>query len=181
VTVQGDLVLNRFKAHLGVFFASTLRGIVSFHYGVFAPRRPVATKYFELLYHTDPYRVTYAVRSNGVTVGLQNLSNQNFYNVHSVVPPLEEQAAIVSFAHDETERMGLAVDVFRREIALFREFRTRLIADVVTGKLDVRESAARLPDETDQPGPLDEAEALSEGDEPEDEADLHAVAGEVVA
>ena len=34
-----------------------------------------------------------------------------------------------------------------REISLLREYRTRLIADVVTGKLDVREAAVRLPDE----------------------------------
>ena len=37
----------------------------------------------------------------------------------------------------------------QREIDLLREYRTRLIADVVTGKLDVREAAARLPDEVD--------------------------------
>ena len=88
VTVPGDLVLNRFKAHLGVFFASTLRGIVSFHYGVFEPQRKLNTKYFELLCHTAPYKVIYAGRSNGMTVGLQNLSNQNFYGVRSIVPPL---------------------------------------------------------------------------------------------
>ena len=40
------------------------------------------------------------------------------------------------------------------EIELLREYRTRLVADVVTGKLDVREAAARLPDEA----PLDLAE-----------------------
>ena len=39
---------------------------------------------------------------------------------------------------------------------MLREYRTRLIADVVTGKLDVREAAARLPDEVDEPEPLDE-------------------------
>ena len=37
----------------------------------------------------------------------------------------------------------------RRQIELVEEYRTRLIADVVTGKLDVREAAARLPDEAD--------------------------------
>ncbi|HVS15969.1 MAG TPA: hypothetical protein VMV46_18760 [Thermoanaerobaculia bacterium] len=42
-----------------------------------------------------------------------------------------------------------------REIALLREYRTRLIADVVTGKLDVREAAARLSD-------LDVSEATGE-------------------
>ena len=56
-----------------------------------------------------------------------------------------------------------------REISLLREYRTRLIADVVTGKLDVREAAARLPPEPDlstcdtqagEPEPLDEADDL---------------------
>ncbi len=32
-----------------------------------------------------------------------------------------------------------------REIALMQEYRTRLTADLVTGKLDVREAAAHLP------------------------------------
>ena len=67
-----------------------------------------------------------------------------------------------------------------REIDLLREYRTRLIADVVTGKLDVREAAARLPDEVEEPEPLDEAEALSDADE--DAADdLDAVSEEAEA
>ena len=54
---------------------------------------------------------------------------------------------------------------FRREIEVLWEYRTRLIADVVTGKLDVREAAARLPDEAEEPEPLDEIEAEGEPDE----------------
>ena len=50
-------------------------------------------------------------------------------------------------------------------IDLLREYRTRLIADVVTGKVDVREAAARLPDEAEEPEPLDEAEVESEAEE----------------
>ena len=41
------------------------------------------------------------------------------------------------------------------KIELVQEYRTRLIADVVTGKLDVREAAAQLPDESDEEGPID--------------------------
>jgi len=147
VTLPGDLVLNRFKAHLGVFFASTLRGIVSFHYGVFAPRRELYSKYFELLFHTYPYRTIYAGRSNGMTVGLQNLSNQNFYSVRCLVPPVQEQLEIVTHIERETEALNTAISRFEREIELLREYRTSLVADVVTGKLDVREAAAKLPDE----------------------------------
>jgi len=170
VTIPGDLVLNRFKAHLGVFFASTLRGIVSFHYGVFSPRNPVVTKYFELLYHTNVYRAIYAGRSNGMTVGLQNLSNQSFYNVRSIVPPLHEQAAIVSYVEKMAERFDNEINSANREISLLLEFRTRLIADVVTGKRDVREAAAGLPDEVDELAMLDELEVPDEdGREMEEE------------
>jgi type I restriction enzyme S subunit len=168
VTIPGDLVLNRFKAHLGVFFASTLRGIVSFHYGVFEPQRTLNTKYFELLCHTAPYKVIYAGRSNGMTVGLQNLSNQNFYGVRSIVPPLNEQNEIVTYAETATVNLNTAIARTEREIALMQEYRTRLTADIVTGKLDVREAAARLPDLPTDPTAeptadvLDEAEDLEE-------------------
>jgi type I restriction enzyme, S subunit len=162
VTIPEDLVLNRFKAHLGVFFASTLRGIVSFHYGVFSPRRPLNTKYFELLFHSAPYKTIFAGRSNGMTVGLQNLSNQNFYSVRSIVPSIQEQHEIVSHAATSTSTINIAIARTELEIALMQEYRTRLTADIVTGKLDVREAAAQLPEETDEMQLLDDAEALAD-------------------
>lgn len=136
VTIPGDLVVNRFKAHLGVFFASTLRGIVSFHYGVFAPRVDLVTKYYELLYHTIPYRTIYAGRSNGMTVGLQNLSNQNFYNVRSVIPPLDEQTAIVRFLDHVDRRIRRYMRAKRRLITLLNEQKQAIIHRVVTRGLD---------------------------------------------
>ncbi len=169
LTVSGDLVVNRFKAHLGVFFASSLRGIVSFHYGVFEPRRELTTKYFELLYHTAPYRTIYAGRSNGMTVGLQNLSNQNFYNVKSIVPPVGEQKAIVDYLARATDRVETAIQRARTEVALLRDYGTQLISDVVMGRLDVREAATRLSEEPSLEGVDDEA--AIEAEEP-DEADL---------
>ena len=54
------------------------------------------------------------------------------------------------------------------QVGFLREYRTRLIADVVTGKLDVRAAAARLPDEVEELEPLDEADALDGEDEPTD-------------
>ena len=52
---------------------------------------------------------------------------------------------------DRPSDCPVAIDRAEREISLLREYRTRLIADVVTGKLDVREAAASLPDEADEP------------------------------
>jgi type I restriction enzyme S subunit len=48
---------------------------------------------------------------------------------------------------------------------LFREYRTRLISDVVTGKLDVREAAARLPVEVDEPDADEVDDAFASGNE----------------
>lgn len=157
VTVPGDLVVNRFKAHLGVFFSATLRGIVSFHYGVFSPRRKLCAKYFELLYHTAPFCAIYAGHSNGMTVGLQNLSNQNFYNVRTIVPPIDEQLAIVEHLQTETADLMQTIDRIQREIDLLREYRTTLTAEVVTGKLDVRGAAKLLPDEAVEILPPDDS------------------------
>ena len=54
------------------------------------------------------------------------------------------------------------IDEARREIALLREYRTRLIADVVTGKVDVRAAAQGLPEEVEEMEPFDEVQALAE-------------------
>ncbi|MGE5481316.1 MAG: restriction endonuclease subunit S [Bacteroidota bacterium] len=80
------------------------------------------------------------------------------------VPPPDEQATIARHMQHATAELDLAVSSVCREIDLLREYRTRLIADVVTGKLDVREVAAGLPEEAEEPEPLDEAEALEEGE-----------------
>ena len=58
-----------------------------------------------------------------------------------------------------------AVAHAERETLLLREYHTRLIADVVTGKLDVREAAAGLPDEVKELEPFDETSSLIDGEE----------------
>ena len=81
------------------------------------------------------------------------------------LPSEAEQQAIVRWIEASCASLTGAVDKAGREVSLLREYRTRLIADVVTGKLDVREAAARLPDEAEEPEPLDEAEVEGEAQE----------------
>ncbi|MHB8118115.1 MAG: restriction endonuclease subunit S [Methanothrix sp.] len=66
---------------------------------------------------------------------------------------------------NQTSSLRIAISDTDREIVLLREYRTRLIADVVTGKLDVREAAARWPDEPEEPEPFDKADALTDTEE----------------
>lgn len=136
IVLPDDVVCNRFKAHLGVFFAATRRGIVTFHYGVFCPKVAVVPKYFELLFHTPAYCGIYAGRSNGMTVGLQNLSNQNFYAVPSLVPPLDEQAAIVRFLDHADRRIRRYIRAKQQLIKLLEEQKRAIIHHAVTRGLD---------------------------------------------
>ena len=76
-----------------------------------------------------------------------NISAEILRAFRIVVPPPSEQAAIATHLDKVTTGIESAIQCAKRQIQLFREYRARLIADVVTGKLDVREAvAARLPD-----------------------------------
>lgn len=65
---------------------------------------------------------------------------------HTVVlPPLSEQGRIVDWLNRENADIIAAISGVRREVELLQEYRTRLISEVVTGKVDVREAAEQLP------------------------------------
>jgi type I restriction enzyme S subunit len=67
-------------------------------------------------------------------------------NLRVSMPPLDEQRELVSLISNETRDLDTAIARTEREITLMQEYRTRLTADLVTGKLDVREAAAKLPE-----------------------------------
>jgi type I restriction enzyme S subunit len=104
----------------------------------------------------------------GNSTTLAYVDREGFETMPILLPPLPEQEAIVQHLEEATANIDAAIDRHEREITLLREYRTRLVADVVTGKLDVREAAARLPHEVapkaaeDDTDPSDEAET---GDE----------------
>lgn len=84
-----------------------------------------------------------------------------------------EQIQIAAFIDAESRRVTDAMGTVHREIDLIQEFRTRLIADVVTGELDVRAAAATLPEAIDLE-PVEESneiEEVEEFDEPKDAED----------
>jgi type I restriction enzyme S subunit len=87
------------------------------------------------------------------------------------LPPLDEQQRIVVSLEKRTMDVDAAIERSVREISLLREFRSRLAADVVTGKLDVRAAAAQLPESTDLDyGEFDAIDEVDDGEESIDEA-----------
>ncbi len=77
-----------------------------------------------------------------------NVSTNDLGNVAMALPPVEEQWKVTKHLSTIITDIGIAVSRARRQIELLQEYRTRLIADVVTGKFDVGEVAARLTSPT---------------------------------
>ena len=170
----GDLVLNRLKAHLGVFALAQYTGVISPDYTVLRPTEAEGTEYFERVLRSPACRRELRIRAKGIVEGFWRLYTDDLYDIRLPVPPAKERSAIVAHNRAATADTASAVATAEREISLLREYRTRLIADVVTGKLDVRAAAANLPIETDEPEASGDREALAEGDEGTIDVDLDA-------
>lgn len=77
-------------------------------------------------------------------------------------PPIGDQTKIIEFVNKEKEEFKTVLDRTAKDIDLLREYRTTLIAAVVTGKLDVREAAQSLPDISELDEPDVEEEVIEE-------------------
>jgi type I restriction enzyme S subunit len=98
----------------------------------------VTDKYFEFVLRTPACRIELRKRAKGIVQGFWRLYTDDFYDIRVPVPPLKEQKQIVLFLDAHLEDLNAKIDQIRRGIIFLGEYRTRLIADVVTGKLDVR-------------------------------------------
>lgn len=103
------------------------------------------------------------------------LTQDRLMSIAIAVPPGELQREIIESCDAATAELTSAIAAAGREVALLQEFRTRVIADVVTGKLDVREAAASLPAATEFE-PVEEPPEEDELDETMDDAETEEVA-----
>lgn len=111
----------------------------------FRPNRELLDSRFLLHSIYGPAIRTYIdLTTNGSTVGHLRLGQVGSLPI--LWCPIEEQRKIVEKIEEESQPINTAIARAEREIGLLREYQTRLTADVVTGKLDVRAAAASLPD-----------------------------------
>ncbi len=138
----GWLVSNRMKAWQGSVGISSLRGIVSGHYICFAPLHHEDHDYLNLLFRSARYAVGYGLISRGVRIGQAEIDNDDYRVLPVVVPPLDEQEAIVTYLHEQTLKIDLLIEETETLIKLGQERRSALITAAVTGQIDVRKVAA---------------------------------------
>ena len=119
--------------------------VCGYHLAMLRPGEDVLGGYLALALQTDGIAQQFHVEAQGVT--RHGLTHPGIQSVQLPVPPVPEQFAIVEYIDRTIAGIYKAIAGARRQIELLREYRTRLISDVVTGKLDVREAAANLPAE----------------------------------
>ncbi|HOY67527.1 MAG TPA: hypothetical protein PLP29_11590 [Candidatus Ozemobacteraceae bacterium] len=143
---KGDISYNTMRMWQGAVGVAPCDGLVSPAYVVLKPRNGVFPEYYNLLFRTEFYKQEINRYSTGIVSDRNRLYWDQFKQIPNLAPPLDEQYGIVSYINDETKGLTAAVERSEREIVLLREYRNRLFADVVTGKLDVREAVEGLPD-----------------------------------
>ena len=81
---------------------------------------------------------------------IAHFTREKFGALRIPIPPFAEQTATVAYLEKETADIEAVTSRAHREIDLLKEYRTRLIADVVTGKLDVRETMVSLSNKVER-------------------------------
>ena len=95
----------------------------------------------------------------------------NFKNFGIPIPPMKEQIEIVAFIKEQEKKIGELIEGIEKNIEALKEYRTRLISDVVTGQMDVRgiEIPDYMPEEetdiSDEAEDTDDMESEVSGDE----------------
>jgi type I restriction enzyme S subunit len=124
----------------------------------------VSRRFIMMLLHESPY-VQQQIHSVQRGAVLGGLNTSTIAGLRIAVPPMAEQKRLLDRIDRETSGLHCSIAAVNRQISVLREYHTHLIADVVTGKVDVREVAARLPDEAEEPESLDAIDAFTDGQE----------------
>lgn len=136
LVAEHDLVLNRLKAHLGVFARAKQAGVVSPDYTVLRPKGDASVRYCESLFKTPMYVGEFRRRTKGIVEGFWRLYTDDFYNVTALLPPPEEQLQIVAYLRAQGAHIARFIKAKRDLIALLTEQKQTIIESAVTQGLD---------------------------------------------
>lgn len=140
----GNFVIS-LRSFQGGIELCEITGCVTWHYIVLLPQEMVCTQYFKWLLKSKSYIKALQGTSEFIRDG-QDLRYSNFVKVDLPLISMDEQIEIAEYITAEVAKIDNALPTFQKEIELLREYRTRLISDVVTGKIDVRDVV--IPDYT---------------------------------
>jgi len=131
----GDIVFNMMRAWQGAIGAVKVRGMVSPAYIIATPCERIAPDYFEYQYRCPEFIQQMDRNSKGITDFRKRLYWGEFKQLLTVVPPIEEQVAIVAHIEIESAKIDRAISLQQQQIDKLREYKATLINSAVTGKI----------------------------------------------
>lgn len=137
VVRKGQFAMNKMKAWQGSYGVSDYTGIVSPAYFIF----DIAfenLEYFHYAIRSKVYVNFFAQASDGIRVGQWDLQMDKMKEIPFIVPPTDEQIAIVKHIKQALPQYDAATEKLTEEVAVLEEYKNKIIADTVTGKIDVR-------------------------------------------
>lgn len=147
---KNDLVLNRLKAHLGVFALAPQLGVVSPDYTILNINcKKVLPRYIEHVLKSNSCRSELRIRVRGIVEGFWRLYTDDLYDITLPLPSIEEQQQILNSAEEKTKILDKCLSDCVENIKLLKEYLDSLIASVVTGQVDVRNIAVEDFDPAD--------------------------------
>jgi type I restriction enzyme S subunit len=137
---KNDLVFNKLKAHLGVFFKSLLdfKGIVSPDYAVYYSNDKIEDlKFLEILCRHPIYINQFIIRATGIVEGLIRLYTGDLFALYIPLPSIQEQAQILKYIEIQSAKFDQAIALQQTQIEKLKEYKSTLIDSAVTGKIRV--------------------------------------------
>ncbi|MDQ2842384.1 MAG: restriction endonuclease subunit S [Acidobacteriota bacterium] len=162
---HGDVAYNMMRMWQGAVGTVPKDGLISPAYVVARPRPGAFSRYYELLFRTDDCKNEVNRMSRGIVSDRNRLYWDQFKRLVVPFPSFEEQKRIVLQVDAETSSLNSAISRISSEVDILLEYRTCLIADVVTGKFDVRGIEIPTEEITEPAEPLESAEFELDEDE----------------
>jgi type I restriction enzyme S subunit len=133
----GDIVFNMMRAWQGAIGAVKVKGMVSPAYIIATPCERIVSDYFEYQYRCPEFIQQMDRNSKGITDFRKRLYWAEFKQLAMVVPPTEEQIAIVNHIETESSKIDKAISLQQQQIDKLKEYKATLIDSAVTGKIRV--------------------------------------------
>ena len=131
----GDFVIHLRSFQGGIEYAHD-RGIISSAYTILNPKYPEYSAYYKRLFKSSSFIDLLKICVTGIREG-QNINYSKLKQFSIPVPPLSEQKQIVSYLDAKCSKIDKLIANITKEIECIKEYKQRLISDVVTGQIKV--------------------------------------------
>lgn len=145
---RGDVLVTRVGAGIGqaCIIDTDLEFSVYVSLTHIRPNKEILSEYIVYFFNTE---YCYQLNHEGTVVGggQGNLNVKNVERYRIPLPPIEEQKEIIAYLDNYRNEMDTLISKYQNQIDLMQEYRTAIISQAVTGKIDVREWQPKTKEE----------------------------------